>query len=133
MQVLYADIFSDVSPPSMSSMVAGEIQQGVFYPSGSVARHFWSQQQQHNEDQSSELNQDVYIIQAVPSMAVKIGIAVDTDKRLASLQTANHEELIVIKVFAGGGAKLESELHQRFKHLSIRGEWFIFSDEMLKG
>ena len=128
--VCFGDMFPSVCPRGMEHIEAGVIREGMFYPSGSVARHYWKLEK---ESPVMCQQQDVYIIQAGISGPVKIGLAADVEMRLAALQTANYEELRVIKVFQGGGEDLEFYLHRKFKNLRIRGEWFSFSEEMMKG
>jgi hypothetical protein len=47
------------------------------------------------------------------------------------LQAANPYELKVLTVIEDGGQKQERELHDRFKHLEIRREWFKPDKELL--
>jgi hypothetical protein len=61
--------------------------------------------------------------------AVKIGVAHDVLKRITALQTANHRVLFCI-LSIPGGARLERQLHRRFAHLHIRGEWFWYGPEL---
>lgn len=54
---------------------------------------------------------------------VKIGISEAPQRRIASIQTSNPDELEVLAVVEGG-AQLEAEMHRRFAALHYRGEWF---------
>ena len=73
----------------------------------------------------------VYMIQAGGNRGpVKIGFGLDPEDRLRNLQTGNHLELRIIRMFDGGEAE-ESALHARFIDLHIRGEWHSFSMAML--
>lgn len=65
----------------------------------------------------------VYLIQARPSGAVKIGYSKDVYRRLPSLQTANAETLSIVGVLDLDQSG-ERELHKRFRHLRLSGEWF---------
>ena len=68
--------------------------------------------------------QSVYFIQAGGKGGpIKIGIAVDCTQRLASLQTANAEELRLLCITTGG-RRIEEAYHARFKKHLVRGEWF---------
>lgn len=70
----------------------------------------------------------VYLI-GVPGRSVaKIGIAMDTTKRLAGLQTSHPERLAVLWR-TPGGRDLEIALHAHFGKSRLRGEWFEFGDE----
>lgn len=72
----------------------------------------------------------VYLIRAGESGPVKIGWALDPKERLVTLQCAHHERLSLIKLWEVG-RKAEKWLHDRFKHLRIRNEWFVFDPSML--
>jgi Meiotically up-regulated gene 113 len=49
--------------------------------------------------------------------------------RVRSLQTGASAELTVLAVLPG--ADREAELHQRFRHLHVRGEWFRPGPDLL--
>lgn len=69
----------------------------------------------------------VYFIQAGPGGPIKIGyVRVDdgVEKRMASMQTNNHEQLYLRAVALGVGAQSERSLHRAFATSRIRGEWF---------
>lgn len=72
--------------------------------------------------------QSVYFIQAT-SGPIKIGIALDPRARLAGLQISHFEELALLAAVPGG-INLETQLHRRFAHLRIRGEWFRDGPEL---
>lgn len=69
----------------------------------------------------------VYIIQA-ESGPVKIGVANNTEQRLAAHQSSNHELLTLLYSFACSSNEqaraIELALHHRYKDQNIRGEWF---------
>lgn len=65
----------------------------------------------------------VYFIECSGTRAIKIGIAVDVEKRLATLQTGNPSPMSVIAVVPGARAN-ELRLHMRFRPERLRGEWF---------
>lgn len=69
-----------------------------------------------------------YIIRAGYAGPVKIGMAINVQARLRELQTANHEKLRVVRIIS---KNVEWEMHKKFKHLRIHGEWFHFDEEML--
>jgi hypothetical protein len=57
--------------------------------------------------------------------AVKIGHAVNPQSRLKRLQTGNVATLSIYKqIHSSNRIQLERDLHQRFKHRHIRGEWY---------
>lgn len=60
---------------------------------------------------------------------VKIGTAIDVNKRLAALQTAHPFPLKVLTSISGG-RELEAYFHVRFGAHRIGGEWFTRCDEI---
>lgn len=71
----------------------------------------------------------VYFIRA--GEAIKIGFSKNAPSRLAALQTSNPEHLTLMGSFKGARED-EQELHVRFCHLRIRGEWFRDEDELVE-
>jgi hypothetical protein len=71
----------------------------------------------------------IYFIQNERSLAVKIGISGDVRGRLATLQGANSDKLVVLASFHGT-ERIEWALHARFMQARIRGEWFELTDEL---
>lgn len=75
----------------------------------------------------------VYFIQSASgSGPIKIGKARDVTRRLASLQTGNHDKLHVIGVIENGGGDLERSLHEQFAKYRLHGEWFSPADELIE-
>lgn len=73
----------------------------------------------------------VYFIQAGLTGPIKIGCTrKKVSGRMAELQAGNHETLRILKEIPGD-YNLERELHQKFKHLQIRGEWFQPTTELI--
>ena len=72
----------------------------------------------------------VYFIQCGTTGPVKIGMARDVRKRMATLQTACPFDLRLLAAI-DGSADLERELHQRFAEHRLRGEWFLPVPELL--
>jgi hypothetical protein len=72
----------------------------------------------------------IYFIRAGYSGPVKIGTAVDVRGRRSILQCAHYEQLTVVRQIEGG-REGEAWLHQQFKELRIRGDWFHFDERML--
>jgi hypothetical protein len=70
----------------------------------------------------------VYFIRSGTDGPIKIGKASDVMRRLSGLQSAHAEEL---RLLATTRAVTEDELHQRFAHLRMRGEWFRAEPELL--
>lgn len=71
----------------------------------------------------------VYFVQAGDS--IKIGVTVDLGARISALQTSTPHKLKLLKAIAGGRPE-EIELHKRFDHLRIRGEWFRAEAELVE-
>lgn len=72
----------------------------------------------------------VYMIRAGQNGPVKIGFTDDVAKRLAMMQTGNHEQLTVLRLFEGSAAE-EARLHERFADNHLRGEWHHFCKAMM--
>ena len=74
----------------------------------------------------------VYFIQCGDDGPIKIGVASDLDKRLAGLQTANHQELFLLGFIPTADAEeMEEFLHVQFDEARVRGEWFEPSRRLL--
>lgn len=74
----------------------------------------------------------VYFIgqKGVKNSLIKIGVTCDlVDRRVASLQTGNHEELEVVATI-DGGKETEAYLHESLSAYRIRGECFERSQEV---
>lgn len=88
-----------------------------------------------NGEIESPKTEFIYFILNKESNAVKIGRAKDVEKRLKSLQTANCNELKLIKTIRVNGSleakELENSLHQKFDHLRLSGEWFKAKPELI--
>lgn len=74
--------------------------------------------------------EDLYFVQCETTCRIKIGIAVDAQKRLRHLQTGSPTRLRVVAVIPGG-AMGEVLHHRRFDDDHLHGEWFELSEELL--
>ncbi len=74
----------------------------------------------------------VYFIQAVGGGPIKIGLTDDPTGRLLSLSTAHPEPLRFLALIPEADSQRERELHKRFAHLRLRGEWFRAESELLE-
>jgi len=72
----------------------------------------------------------VYLIRAGTLGPVKIGSAIDPIARMAGLQTAHWETLILVRQWEGGETE-ERKLHERFAENRLVREWFAFSQLMM--
>lgn len=70
----------------------------------------------------------VYFIQC--DKAVKIGVSTNPKQRFGELQVGSPYELILLGVI-NGTKETEQELHAKFDHLHLRGEWFKAHHELL--
>lgn len=63
---------------------------------------------------------------------IKIGFSSnDAEERLEVLQCGNPRQLVLMAVMPGS-PKTETELHDRFSSLHVRGEWFKAEAELLQ-
>jgi hypothetical protein len=78
----------------------------------------------------------VYAILDSVNNCLKIGKANNIGSRMVDLQIGNPTELKLIATIPclseNHAFSVESELHRRYSHLYIRGEWFKHDDELLK-
>ena len=76
---------------------------------------------------------NVYFIHDENSNTVKIGKANDIVARLNDLQVGNSNELKIIKIIEciteEESYLIEKRLHEKYKHLHTRGEWFHYTSE----
>jgi hypothetical protein len=73
------------------------------------------------------LPMDLYFI--LHGNFVKIGQAVDPNKRLTELQVGTPEKLKILAIIPKMGS-VERFCHKKFKHLHSRGEWFKYTEEI---
>lgn len=70
----------------------------------------------------------IYFVQSGYTGAIKIGVANNVRMRICDLQVGNPMELKLLASIGpyqrGAALKLEGELHRKFKHKRVRGEWF---------
>jgi hypothetical protein len=67
---------------------------------------------------------------------VKIGKADDVMDRFSGLQTSNPNKLRIAAILecrnSNHALSVEGELHKKYTHLRLRGEWFHWSSDILK-
>lgn len=72
----------------------------------------------------------VYLIKTIEDNKYKIGKTNNINKRLKELQTGNSNELILVdSYYSKYSSKVESALHNFFKHKNIINEWFEFDQD----
>lgn len=71
---------------------------------------------------------NVYFIRAGRKGPIKIGVAKNVKRRVETLQTGNHEPLLILAIIPCNGKalayNLESQLHSIYSRDRIIGEWF---------
>jgi hypothetical protein len=72
----------------------------------------------------------VYFIRAKDGGPVKIGSSIHLLLRLKQLQANSPVELELVAA-TEGSARFEREVHSRFQHCRLHGEWFEPIDELL--
>lgn len=72
----------------------------------------------------------VYFIQGEPGSPIKIGTTRDAVRRVRALQRCNGSVLRVLATIPGD-ATHEAEMHARFAHLRLHGEWFTAAPDLL--
>jgi N-acetylneuraminic acid mutarotase len=126
-EVTYDTAFPNVCPPQIKHIVAGKIKNGLFYPAGSVAKHFFYLEQNYTYTQTEKPH--VYFIQS-SNGPIKIGVATNVEARAASLQSGNPCPIKILAIIKNGGKELERELHKRFAADRLGGEWFQNSNSL---
>ena len=67
----------------------------------------------------------VYLIGTKRGGPVKIGHAIDVERRLRDLRTGFPGGGIYVLSFIPGSKRIEADLHGVFSDLRLRGEWFV--------
>ena len=82
------------------------------------------------KDYPDSKKSNVYFIKDKSIGAVKIGFSSASKIRISQIQCHNSGSLELLGVIPGGREK-EKELHKKFKHLKMRGEWFVCGDDLM--
>jgi hypothetical protein len=75
----------------------------------------------------------LYILKAVPSGLIKIGISEQFDRRLSAIRRQNSESVEVVRTYHGDGEyirQLEKELHEELNAIRWQCEWFYGGSEV---
>tara|TARA_Y100000034_G_scaffold113299_1_gene148167 strand:- start:333 stop:647 length:315 start_codon:yes stop_codon:yes gene_type:complete len=75
------------------------------------------------------MKQYIYFFKEEAIGSVKIGLSYDVPKRLEQIQMYSPQRLKFSGHLPGNLAK-EKEIHKRFSHLRIHGEWFHLDEEL---
>ena len=62
---------------------------------------------------------------------IKIGVSLNVPKRLKRVEAWTPFEIKMLGNI-NGGYPLEKQIHRKFKHLRVKGEWFKSDDHLLK-
>lgn len=73
---------------------------------------------------------NIYFIVNKDFTKCKIGESQDVDKRLKQHQTGNPDKLVIYRVLQNIPVSFEKEIHERFSHLRLEGEWFKMTEEL---
>lgn len=77
----------------------------------------------HGDAVAQKQNEFIYMVSAGLEGPIKIGKSRRLRSRLAELQTCNYEQIYILSLVPSISVS-EHELHAKFSHLRIRGEWF---------
>ena len=71
----------------------------------------------------------VYVVRVEGQSVIKVGIALDPEKRLKALQVGNPNSLVLARIYSvykkGRTARVvEKKIHKSLKKYSLKGEWF---------
>ena len=82
-----------------------------------------------NKNEPETVRRQVYVIKSDGGYT-KIGISVNPEKRVSSLQTGNPNDLVLLAASEFTKAKQkEQELHRRYEQQRQNGEWFDLPEE----
>lgn len=62
---------------------------------------------------------------------IKIGITQNIQSRMSAIKVSSAHPVELLKLISGG-RMLEAELHDKFHHLRVHGEWFLETSELIK-
>ena len=122
--VNYKLICPDVCPKSLENEKVGYIENGMFYPSESVARYYFEKQREYNSKIEDDNLTNIYFIQSINGGPVKIGKAKNVQQRLLGFQIGCPVKLSVVAVYKNVDDSLENVLHNKYSEYRIHGEWF---------
>ncbi len=84
----------------------------------------------HIGERKSRLT-SIYFVQEGSKGPIKIGVSAEVACRFSSIQVGNPRRLRLLGTAPCYGKQLEIEIHRKFSHLRIRGEWFRPAPELL--
>lgn len=72
----------------------------------------------------------VYVIYNHTNQCIKVGYTGNLNNRFSQIQLSTVDELTLLLTF-NGGIEVESELHTLLVKYKLRGEWFVYNQEVL--
>lgn len=79
----------------------------------------------------NRLAQNKYLYFIKCGDAVKIGMSSDPESRMQTLATGAPGKLFLLAKIPNSGG-LEAECHKKLSHIHITGEWFRYTDEIVR-
>ena len=73
-----------------------------------------------------------FVSAAVEGYPIKIGITTDKSGRFSTIRNAMPFDLVVFGYMPVETKSAEKEMHNRFRHLRLRGEWFQRTSELME-
>lgn len=73
----------------------------------------------------------VYFLQRGETGPIKIGISKNPKKRITAIQGLCAEPVEVLLLLSVDSRQKEREIHEKFKHLRLKGEWFEPAPDLL--
>lgn len=120
--------FVDASPPPSPPMMTTNAPRAVRTRVGAAR---WAKTTLEAFVDSTAPGPRVYFIEAMTTPTIiKIGFSCCVQKRLQDLRVASPVGLRLLASIRGGAAK-ETDMHRRFAHLRVDGEWFRAAPELL--
>lgn len=81
---------------------------------------------------SSDVEPERQVYAVASDTAVKIGVSDNPDRRVDQLQTANAEQLELVRVWDVDNARdIEKKIHRTLEDTGCYGEWYSLSDREL--
>jgi hypothetical protein len=83
-----------------------------------------------NRKRGYEAFKKIYFILEETTNYLKIGKSDRPEKRIELLQTSTPHHLMLVGIMPEIFGMREEDVHDKFQHLHVRGEWFHFKDEL---
>lgn len=73
----------------------------------------------------------MYFLQRGGTGPIKIGISKNPERRIATIQGLCAEPVEILLLLPVNSRQKEQEIHEKFKHLRLKGEWFEPAPDLL--